>query len=471
MLRKTIKIVLSFLLFLSASCVKFPEKPDPEEKEESQPAYIYPFNNENKNIIAEITIQTDGTTDLNTIDPEIPYLKYNKSLLFFLTQDDCPQSAYSSTWAAINGKPLSRELFYDAPHLKAGDLPIDILYLGKTLGYSDGAGNEVRFSFTTTLAPESKWMDAEADVNIGFKENYYRFYKKSGLIWDNVIEILNYGNGIAFHNVNTIHENNIDTILNHYSKSQKIIQDRLSGRGCKTLAEPDGNKSYVIAAQNYSPIQTMTAQAEALTLYPFKVNSDLQKELLGRVFYSIEEVKDAILTQLTKRKEDRTAIHWGVHGTDYSVAKVLQWINDNYGKDGNDSVWFPCMEEYYEYNYYRIHGSVKKSVSSNTIKLIVNLPSNQYFYFPSITINLPKLKAENISSLTSTDQITGLSYANYDGGVMINIDCRKFLLEHATHFVESYEDKKTNSNREDALYFTGMLKDSDNKADLLKRIK
>lgn len=113
----------------------------------------------------------------------------------------------------------------------------------------------------------------------------------------------------------------------------------------------------------------------------------------------------------------------------------------------------------------------KKSVNSNTIKLIVNLPSNQYFYFPSITVNLPKLKAGNITSLTSTDQITGLSYGNYDSGVMINIDCRKFLYEHATHFVEKYEDKKTNPNREDALYFVGMLKESDKKADLLKRIK
>ena len=53
---------------------------------------------------------------------------------------------------------------------------------------------------------------------------------------------------------------------------------------------------------------------------------------------------------------------------------------------------------------------------------------------------------------------------------MINIDCRKYLLEHATHYVEQYERNKTKSNKDDALYFTNMLKNSNQKTDLLNRI-
>jgi len=470
-MKRKAKILVIFSLFLLfVSCVKFPNNKNNNNNGEDEIAYIYPFKSEGQNIVAELSIQTDGKVDLNDINVEIPYLKYNKSWLFLLTQDDCKHAAYSCTWAAINGKPLSRQYFYDVAHLKAGDLPIDYYYLGKTLGSSDGAGNEVRFSFTTTLAPEFDWMDAKTEVDVGYKDDYFRFYMKSGLIWDNVIEMLNYGTGIAFHDVNTDAPNNLDTILKHYNVSQQIILNRLSGRGCKTLAEPNGNKSYVIAAQSYSPIQTMTAQAGAVDLYPFQVNDDLQKQLLSRIFYTPEQIKAAIGEQLLLRKEDRAAIHIGVHGTDYSWAKFLLWLNDTYGKDGDDSVWFPSMEEYFEYNYYRIHGSVKKSVNNNTIILTISLPSGQYFYYPSITLNLGNLKIDNIVSISSSDQITGLSYGNYEGKTMINIDCRKFLSEHATHFVEQYEKSKTNSNFEDALYFVNMLKASDKKADLLKRI-
>lgn len=61
----------------------------------------------------------------------------------------------------------------------------------------------------------------------------------SGLIWDNVREIVNYDNGIAFHNV---------------------------------LAEPDGNKAYIEAVREYPPIQIMTAQTEAEKLLKHFVN-------------------------------------------------------------------------------------------------------------------------------------------------------------------------------------------------------
>lgn len=45
------------------------------------------------------------------------------------------------------------------------------------------------------------------------------------------------------------------------------------------------------------------------------------------------------------------------------------------------------------------------------------------------------------------------------------------LIEHATHYVEQYEKNKTKSNKDDALYFTNMLKDSPQKNALLLRVK
>lgn len=444
-------------------------------------SYLYPYGSEAQNVVAEITLEIDGEINTDMIKAEMPFLKYNKSWLFMLTQDDCVHAAYSTTWAAINGKPLSPDpkYYYNAEQLAAGDLPPDAFYLNKTLDSTDGTGNEVRFAFMTTLSAEEDWMNAETDVNNGYTDNYYRFFMKSGLTWNNVTEMLSYGTGIAFHDVNTEAVTREDSIIKHYTLSQQIILDKLAGRGSKTLAEPNGNKTYVRAALDYAPIQIMTAQNEGGAtdpelerLYPFKVNFDLDKGLLHRAFHdSPYDILPQIEAQLRKDKQEREAIHVGIHGTDITFAQFLLWLNNWYGKDGDDSVWFPSLEEYYEYNYYRIHGSITKEISENAITLTISLPSGQYFYYPSVTVNLSGIREEQIQSIKSNDAVTGLSVGNYEEGLMLNIDCRKYLVEHVTHFVEKYESSRSQSNKNDAFYFVNMLKESSVKDELLQRIQ
>lgn len=472
-------LIMLFLLF-SISCIDkdvYQGNIDGNQNPEYVP-YLYPYGNEAQHVVAEITLEMDDGIDVKNIEAEIPFLKYNKSWLFMLTQDDCKHAAYSTTWAAINGKPLSYNYYYSAEQLTADDLPPDVSYLGKTLGSSDGTGREVRFAFTTTLMAEMSWMDLESNINRGYTKYYYRFFMNAGLTWNNVSEMLAYGTGIAFHDVNTEAVNREDSIIKHYELAQQIILDRLAGRGCKTLAEPNGNKTYVRAAVDYAPIQVMTAQNEGVSapelerLYPFKVNSDLKKSLLKRTFYdySFDIIPD-IESQLRKNTPDREAIHVGVHGTDVTFAQFLLWLNNTYGKDGDDSVWFPSLEEYYEYNYYRVHGTVTKEARGKSLVIKVSLPSEQYFYYPSVTVNLSGIDAARVQSITTNDAVTGLSYADHDGGMMINIDCRRYLVEHAAHFVEKYESSRSPSNKNDALYFVNMLKESSIKNQLLARVE
>lgn len=102
----------------------------------------------------------------------------------------------------------------------------------------------------------------------------------------------------------------------------------------------------------------------------------------------------------------------------------------------------------------------------------MNLPSGQFFYYPSATINLSGISLESIVSIEADDVVTGLSYANFENGMMINIDCRKYLAEHAEKFVERYEkDLSNQSDKADALYFVNMLKESNMKTNLLNRLK
>lgn len=207
---KTIAIFL--LILLAASCIK--EVDLYKGGSLREPAYLYPFDQENQNVTAEITIKTNSTINLELLDVYFAPLKYNKHLLIMLTQDDCKPSIYPRTWASINGKPLSGQYYYHYEQLKQDDLPPDIYYLGKTLGCTDGTGKEVRFSFTATLAADDNYMAEESIINLGYSKDNYRFYGRNGILWEDVIDIVNYGNSIAFHNVNTKEIHNIDSIQN-----------------------------------------------------------------------------------------------------------------------------------------------------------------------------------------------------------------------------------------------------------------
>lgn len=474
MKQNVIYLMLSAISLFASSCVKEIDL-SRGNLIEDKPVYLYPFQNEGENVKTEILIKTRTPLSDRNLHATIPYLKYNKSWLFMLTQDDCKQVAFSCTWAAINGKPLTNKYFYNSGHLLWGDLPPDIWYLGKTLGSTDGAGNEVRFAPTTTLAPDQTWMNEKSEILLHYQKNFSRFGVKKGLVWNNVREMLNYGWGIAFHNLVVDNEKNINALIKQYPNAQDSILKHLNGRGCKTLAEPDGNKAYVTAALEYPPIQTMVAQVGTVKLYPFKVTDDLHNVLIERWFNdSPNYFKPLIEEQLQKPKEERMAIYIGVHGTDSGWVNFLLWLNDNYGKDGDDSMWFPSQEEYYEYNYYRTHGAAPQIevIDETTLKLTVDLPSGQYFYYPSVTVNLTGLKKQDIVSIETDNAVSGLSYADFEDKLMLNIDCRKYLTEHATHFVEQYENDKSNaSNKADALYFVNMLKDSQKKTELLNRIK
>ena len=450
----------------------------------SETDFFYPFEKETKYVETTMTIHVRNKLpdDTQKLQVEIPPLKYNKSWLFMLTQDDCKQAAFCCTWAAINGRPLSDSYFYDLAHVQADDFPPDIHYLGKTLGCTDGAGNEVRFSFTTTLSPEWNYMNETTKVGKGYTENDYRFFMKSGLIWGNVKEMLNYGISIAYHDLKLDDNKSETDVLTHLELARNIILDKLN-RDCKMLARPDGNNTHINAGMQYTPIKTMTMEAGGIKLYPHQ-NMDLYKVPIERSFYNPstgdtrtnpERIKEAILSELAKPENERSAIYAGVHSTDRSWVEFFQWLNDEYGKEGLDNMWMPSQEEYYEYAYFRRQGIiVPRKIDDYTLEVTVALPCEDAFYYPSVTVNLSGLEMKDISSIDTDENITGLSYADCKAKncVMLNIDCRKYLAEHAENFVKRYEANPTNASaKADANYFVNMLKDSDKKTELKKRVE
>lgn len=458
----------------------------------SETEFIYPFGEESYNNEVKLTIHLKPSTErtnMNNLRAEIPPLKYNKEWLFMMTQDDCMQSAFSYTWAAIHGKPLSNTHYYDLAHLQEKDLPPDVYYLNKTLAITDGTKREdgtkqeVRFSFTTTVSAEEDFMNGKTWVQNGYSRDDYRFRRKSGLVWGNLQEMMNYGVGIAFHDLllDKDETKTVETLVKHYGIAQNIISEKLNNRKCKMLAEPNGEKIYIEAAEEYEPVKTMTAQNGATKLKPFNVSDT---RLIQRSFYSEkpDEVKKTIAQELNKPIEDREAIYLGVHNTDTGWVKFLEWLNDNYGRDGDDSMWFANQEEYYEYNYYRQTCSpviTQSETDENVLELTMMMNGEVNFYHPSLTINIPGIKETDIERIESNEDVKGLTFGDYiaannktETGLMINIDCRKRLTEHAENFVKRHEANPSDvSAKADAVYYVNMLKDSDKKEELMKRIK
>ena len=115
-----------------------------------------------------------------------------------------------------------------------------------------------------------------------------------------------------------------------------------------------------------------------------------------------------------------------------------------------------------------------KQVNTHTWKLTLNLNGEDSapFYYPSVTVNIFGLKMEDIENIESNEDVTGLSYGDHKDFFMLNIDCRKYLAEHAENFVKRYEANPSDaSNKADALYFVNILKESAKKEALKKRLQ
>lgn len=115
----------------------------------------------------------------------------------------------------------------------------------------------------------------------------------------------------------------------------------------------------VTAAMSYDPIQTIFVQSGGGRLRPFAVEGDLVKTVLERGFWQPKDIPGVIEAQLARPVAEREAVSIGAHGTDRTWSEMLLRLNNTHGKDGDDCMWMPAPEEYFEYNYLRRHAVVE----------------------------------------------------------------------------------------------------------------
>ena len=423
----------------------------------------------------EIDITCASAVDASAVSVEFPALKFDKDTLVSYTTDDANTSSFSRVWAGINGRPVSNK-FYHANQLEAGDIPASIVdvTLEKTLGYTDGCGNERRFAHGVAIWPYCignagvTMMDSVSDVN-PTANNTYRFMNPY-LQWIDVAVMLKYGASMYYHNIGTEifgDDKVVSNVVAGLKADCERAIDRV-GRGIKVLARPDGNNTFVEAASLSDQILlTVGENSPAVDIFPFSIDTLFKKVALrflpnteGGTTTEQESVKSQFATEMAKSREQRKWFHFACHTATLDWVNLLVWFNDNYGKDGNDSIWFATLDEIYEYYHARANSVIRKSVNGNTLHLTVYLPKGQYFYYPDFTL---LLSGGNITGATAVDgsgNVTGLSKVVKNGKLMVNVIANPEHVELAEEFTSKYETGGQSIHKTDALYFVGLLKES-----------
>ena len=404
------------------------------------------YSQETVHIKIDITIP-DGI-DINQVDATFPPLKYNKNFIFSYTFDDCPVSAYNLAFTTINKKWVDdKELFHYGSEKTTGYFP------EKTLGYTDGCGNERRFGLGLALWPNlgNTWVNQ-------FMESI------SYLKWEDLPPMLDFGSSLYFHNVDQRKwgTTDADQLLYGFDEDEaKVIMQ--TGRGMKVLMRPDGNDVYVDAGLAYEDIVMIGVEkyGEIYNYYPKDPDFNPYKAVQTRHYFTKELSEKESTYQMVQDAHNSTNgrwIHFFSHGAAKHVLDHFLRLNDDYGKDGDDSMWFATLDEVYEYWYFRKNHTMTKSISGRTITFDIEIPVEKYFYFTDFSLLLSGISESYGLTINTSDNVYGLSYGPDGDALLVNINFNSALKDNVEKYLSKYELSGEQEDKDDVLYFLRQLK-------------
>ena len=435
-------------------------------------------------ITYDFSVSLDPAQNADDITIEIPKLKYNKKLIFSYITDDS-NSLYQFWFSVINKRrvvvdfksPDDGKFFYY--HLGMDDNPVIQKYITseymptKPLEYTDGANVRKRYTSTVAMWPDKFFVDDVPVTKPGMQNP-----------WVSVNEAelyLDFGYSFGYHDLigydwatvtqETFNKNMTDTI-NRFNQAINYTP--------RLMVEPNGDHKYLTLSQNNQAVDLIVAQggdSRIRLVYPHRTDFSIDKldVVIQRIgAYGTDLGHDAettgysidILNRLATMKAmtDDTKIYWligAAHTCSNWERKLIENINALYGADGDDSLWFTTLEEFYEYWFMKNNTNIVKVVSGNNIKFTITTKIKDGFRFLNNSFIIKGLIDPQNSIVTESKEVKGLSYAVNEFDLLVNIDPSKRIEDLSEKYVSYFENNQDDRYAyNDAIYFTQQLKPS-----------
>lgn len=431
--------------------------------------------------VIEFDVSLPDTVDKESVSLEIPPLKYNKKMAFSYITDDS-YAIYQYIFSAINKRMIAKK--FELPdgrvlsyHLGMQGKPEFDRYVSESYypehfaQCTDGAGVKHRYA-TTVSAWGDKMKDQTLGQDVGMhwpwtSEKEFKFYFDFGFM-------------CAYHDLIGYE---IDTV-NTQEEFDKCMADTAAlfkeyvGRVPKLMVEPNGDHKYITFCRNNDIVQMITAQAgdpSIRKVYPFKSDFSLNKEdvTVERLFaYGSDMTADNDNPQYAQdvldilstfnSQADKNGIYWligSAHRSSHWEAVLIKRIHELYGDIGNDSLWFPTLEEFFEYWYMRTNTLSVKTVTDTGVHYKMYVPKGANFFFRDLSVLLSGIPSTEGVAVTSADNVYGTSFAASEGKLLVNLDFNPLLVEKVNKYVEAFEaDYNKEYAYDNAFYFVQMLK-------------
>lgn len=403
-----------------------------------------------------VTIEFPSNIDANAVTVTIPKLKYDKKVIFSYTSDDANAEAYGKAFRVINKKWVDNAAYFHVgQETTTGYTPT------KTLGYTDGCGNERRMPIGAAIWPNNSNANIKQFMDREREGSGYRY-----MLWQDLIPILDFGGSPYFHDVNNYNawnDNNKNDIIKGFAEDQQKTWLK-TGRKMKVLMRPGNNNVYIDAAKEYEDIvMSWAGGAPAEKIYP-----NDEPTLLNTVGARYIDNMD-VIQKMTEayNKENPEWYHWATHGITSEAIQALTQVSDTWGKGGSDIAWMATVDEVYEYLYMRKNTTITKKVDGNklTINLAVSTDKNFYFKDLSLVVN----GGGNPTQITVSDRVETLSWKASGNKTLVNVGFDSSITSRAEKYTRLYEVSGKGEDKDDALYFVNQLKPDLQKA-FLNRI-
>lgn len=430
--------------------------------------------------IVEFDVALPDGVDKDAISLEIPALKYNKKMAFSYITDDS-YSIYQYIFSLINKRYIAKT--FELPdgrvlswHLGMQGNPSyeqyvsDAYYPTSPAQCTDGAGIKKRYATTVSTWPD-KLKDQYIGKDVGMQYPWIS-EKEFKLFFD-------FGFMLAYHDLV-----GYDTSTTTQEKFNKCVDDTAAlfkeyvKIVPKIMVEPNGDHAYIDFSQGNDIIQAITAQSgdtRIQKVYPFSSNFSLDKTdvIIQRLFAYGSDLTDTndnpqyatdllnILSEFNTT-EDKNSIYWligSAHRSSHWESVLIKNIHDLYGDTGLDNLWFPTVDEFFEYWYMRQNTLSVKTITDTGVHYKLYVPKAANFFFRDLSVMLDGISSLTGVNVTSGDNVYGTSFAINDNKLLVNLNFNELLMQRVNKYVEAFEaDYNKEYAYDDAYYFVQMLK-------------